>query len=247
MGQKKDEQASSSIADGSGDEESRMLLQAEEDLHQAKEALRQAQEIYDALASRCRKGIRTSRRKKLQKLRSLANQDERVHPNEVNRSAIERREKLQKKAQKRYFFNSLRTEISIEQPAEGLVSLFHDIKSLDQFAKRLRITRRNAIHALKKVGFDVLESIAKEWQNGKSLRDLSEKHGPMPQTISKWIKSTGREIKPRNSNEKYDREQINRWFDAGWTTNKIAKRLGHSWATMQKCYESWWEAKQKPA
>lgn len=247
MGLEIDEQPSSSIADGPDDEESRMLLQAEENLRQAEEAQRQAREIYDALASKIRKRIRVSRRKELQQLRSLANQDERVRPNEVNRSAIERREKPQKKAQKRAFFNSLRTEISIEQPTEGLVSLFQDIKSLDQFAKRLRITRRNAIHALKAVGFDVLESIAKEWENGQSLRNLSEKHGPMPQTISKWIKSTGREIKPRNSNEKYDREQINRWFDAGWTTNKIAKRLGHSWATMQKCYESWWEAKQKRA
>ncbi|WP_050525414.1 helix-turn-helix domain-containing protein [Pseudorhodobacter aquimaris] len=161
--------------------------------------------------------------------------------------ATERQRRFQEQAQKRMFFNRFQSDIIIEEPVDGLVPLFQEVKSLDQFAKRLKITRRDAIYTLKTAGFDVLESIAKEWENGKSLRILSKKHGPTPQTISKWIKSTGRQIKPRNSNEKYDRARINELFDDGWTTNKIAKALNLSWNTVQKCKKSWWEARQRQA
>ncbi|WOI33047.1 hypothetical protein R1T40_19245 [Tritonibacter scottomollicae] len=220
-----------------------MFRQAEENLLQAKEALRLAQEAYDSLASR--RPLRTPawKRKQLQKRRSLTDEGNRTLRREAERRARKRRLKLREQAQKRAFIYSFGADNSIVQPTDELVSLFQEVGSLDQFAKRLAITRRDAIHGLKAAGFDIVENIAKAWEGGKSLRALSQVHGPTPQTLSKWIKSTGRAIKPRNSNQKYDRARLYELFDDGWTTNKIAMTMKLSWATVQRCKTSWWETK----
>ncbi|MBM1817855.1 hypothetical protein [Pseudosulfitobacter pseudonitzschiae] len=173
----------------------------------------------------------------------MTDDEKRARRREAECSATKRRLELLKQAQKRAFIYSFEADISIVRPSDELVSLFQEAGSLDQFAKRLAITRREAIHALKAAGFDVVEDIAREWEGGKSLRVLSKEHGPTPQTISKWIKSTGRTIKPRNSNQKYDRARMYELFDDGWTTNKIATTMKLSWATVQRCKTSWWNAK----
>ena len=117
---------------------------------------------------------------------------------------------------------------------ENLIPLYRSLRSLDQFAKQIKVSRRTAIHLLMLQGLDVFEDLAREWETGSSLRELSTKHGPKPKTIASWIRLTGREIKPRNSNQKYDRRQMNELFDKMWTTNKVAKEMGLSWATVQK-------------
>nr|WP_319249531.1 hypothetical protein [uncultured Celeribacter sp.] len=173
----------------------------------------------------------------------MTDEENRARRREAERRATKRRLELREQAQKRAFIYSLASDVSIVRPTDELVSLFQEVGSLDEFAKRLEITRRGAIHVLKTAGFDVVENIAKAWEGGKSLRALSKEHGPTPQTISKWIKSTGRLIKPRNSNQKYDRARMYELFDDGWTTNKIATTMKLSWATVQRCKTSWWEAK----
>lgn len=225
------------------DEESRMFRQAEANLRQAKEALRLAQEAYDRLASQRPLRIPARRRNQIQNRRSLTEEEKRARRRETERRATKRRLELQEQAQKRAFIYSFGANNSIVQPTDELVSLFQVVGCLDQFAKRLAITRRGAIHVLKAAGFDVVEDIAKAWEGGKSLRALSQEHGPTPQTISKWIKSTGRVIKPRNSNQKYDRARMYGLFDDGWTTNKIATTMELSWATVQRRKTSWWNAK----
>lgn len=116
---------------------------------------------------------------------------------------------------------------------EEIVSLYRELASLDAFAKHLSLTRKTAVYKLRTAGVDVIEEIAVAWQNGLALRHLSAQHGPLPQTISQWIKSTGRQIKPRNSNPKYDPRRLQECFELGWTTNRIAKTMGLSWSTVQ--------------
>lgn len=228
---------------GTTDEEIRMFHQAEENLRQAKEALRLAQEAYDRLASRRPIRIPARKRKQLHNRKSSTDEERRARCREAERRATKRRLELREQAQKRTFIYSFRADNSIVRPTDELVSLFQEAGSLDEFAKRLEITRRGAIHALKAADFDVIEDIAREWECGKSLRVLSQEHGPTPQTLSKWIKSTGRVIKPRNSNQKYDRARMYELFDDGWTTNKIATIMKLSWATVQRCKKSWWDTK----
>lgn len=224
-----------------------MLRHAKDNLLQAKKALRLAQEAYDALASLPPPKLITSRRKQLQRHRSSTGEGAHAQPQKSEPSATKRSLRVQGRSRTPSFYKGFQPDIRIEQPVEELLALFERVQSLDDFARELGITRRNAIHALKSAGIDVFEAIAKDWENGQSLRVLSQKHGPTPQTISNWIKSTGREIKPRNSNEKYNRKRVDELFDDGWTTNKIAKTIKLSWATVQKCKASWWIAKTRQA
>jgi len=119
-------------------------------------------------------------------------------------------------------------------PRDQLVKLFQRSETLDTFAASLGVPRRQSIARLKAAGVDLFENISLEWENGTSLRKLGKKYSVMPQTISNWIKSTGREIKPRNSNKRYDTEQIIAHWEKGWSPNKIAIHLSLSWATVQK-------------
>lgn len=224
-----------------------MLRQAKESLLQAKEALRLAQEAYDVLASLHPPKIITSRRKQLIRRKSSTSEYAHAQRQKNELSAAKASLRIQGRARAPSFYKGFQPDIRIEQPVEELPALFERAKSLDQFARDLGVTRRNAIHALKTAGIDVFEAIAKDWENGQSLRVLSEKHGPTPQTISNWIKSTGREIKPRNSNEKYDRARVYELFDDGCTTNYIATTLELSWATVQKCKGDWWVSKARQA
>ncbi len=236
-----DAHPNSSYVNGQADQGYIKLRQAEDNLRQAKEALLLAQEAYDALNPHSTRWIKASRRKQSQRRRSASKKVESIGHRRCEHSTLKRI--LNGKAPRLSFFNSLQAEVRIDQPAEKLVSLFKGYASLDKFAKRLEITRRDAINCLKAADFDVLESIATEWENGTSLRDLSQKHGPTPQTISKWIKSKGRQIMPRNSNPRYDLDLMHEHFEKSWSTNRIAKEMDLSWATVQKCKNSWWTAR----
>jgi len=121
---------------------------------------------------------------------------------------------------------------------DELLELFQRSETIDVFAASLGIPRRQSIARLKTAGVDIFEDISAEWENGTSLRKLGKKYGVMPQTISNWIKSTGREIKPRNSNKRYDPKQIIAFRLQGWSPNKIAIHMKLSWATVQKTIDN---------
>lgn len=122
---------------------------------------------------------------------------------------------------------------------EVLRAKYRQIDSLDGFAKAMKISRRGAILLLKLNGIDVVEEIALAWEDRVSLRDLSAKHGPITQTISNWIKSTGRQVKPRNSNHRYDLVEMHELFDEKRSTNEIAIKMGRSWKTVQRIRDSY--------
>ena len=121
---------------------------------------------------------------------------------------------------------------------EDLINLFRTTGGIDGFAEQLTVERRRALRWLKKAGVDVFEEIAREWEDGSSLRKLSAKHGPLPKTISNWIKSTGRVVRPRNSNPKYDITKIYSYKKMRWSTNRIALDMGLSWATVQRVIDN---------
>lgn len=123
-------------------------------------------------------------------------------------------------------------------PIEKLEEQYLSGLSIGELAKQFNISRRGVADRLKKVGIDVFEKIAIEWENGASLRELSKAHGPLPTTLSNWIKSTGREIKPRNSKAKIDPEEVRLLRSQGYSTNKIKNKLGVAWATVQKVIDA---------
>lgn len=215
------------------EEETRLHI-VETDLFKAEAELCRAKRAYDELSSlRIRRPLRLTKRKNRAQVQIS---DDQLRSQRIaSETALhERKLVLLKAAEERAFFNSFQNDSAAEISTKRLLALFRKIGSLDHFARHVNLTRRNAINALKIAGVDVIEEIAREWEKGSSLRDLSAKHGPLPQTLSKWVKATGRQIRPRNSNQKYELDRMKELFNRKWTTNRIAISMGLSWATVQK-------------
>lgn len=207
--------------------EEKQLLAADENLKRAKAAYRALEPLRMKQTVHLLSQPRRSRKKLTESEILLAREKE-------EKRSKQWRLGCEKERQEHAFFHSYEEFDTIPIQSEGLVSRFYKIESLDKFAKHINVTRKTAIQMLRNKGLNLIEEIAIAWENGSSLRKLSKLHGPLPQTISKWIKSTGRNMQPRNSNRKYDVELIEKLFDEKCTTNKIAKLLGLSWATVQK-------------
>lgn len=107
------------------------------------------------------------------------------------------------------------------------------LNSVRQTATKLRVSYIQLEKLLAASGINLKQEIAKEWKSGFSLRKLSAKHGAAPQTLSSWIKSTGVEVRSRNSNPRYDEDQLRNFLREGRTTNWIATEMRISWATVQ--------------
>ncbi|MDE9451517.1 helix-turn-helix domain-containing protein [Aliiroseovarius sp. Z3] len=215
------------------------LTEAEQRLlSEAEDNLRRAQAAYDKLAPlRLKETFDVTSPRKLahrQKGRTLAPVESNSQPKDVTKNRETRKFEQHSTARLRalIYGEPSRPSPSME-PAE-LLELYQKVVSIDLFASRLEVTRQTALSLLKSAGKDVVEEISQEWQNGSSLRDLSSKHGPLPQTISRWIKSTGRQIKPRNSNPKYDQSLVLKLSAEKWSINRIATHMGISWATVRR-------------
>jgi hypothetical protein len=203
-------------------------------LRTAEDDLRRAEAAYEALAHLRRKRTLLWRSKRIRRRKKPTAEELKARELLAEEHIRERNQRRKEKAQTDAFLYSIQQNHGVTSSPEDLVTLFKQIGSLDKFAKEIGTTRRSAIRLLKSAGLDVIEYIAKNWDEGESLRVLSSTHGPTPQTISKWIKSTGRRIKPRNGNQKHDLSTMAELFSKKWTTNKIAKTMGLSWATVQK-------------
>lgn len=118
-------------------------------------------------------------------------------------------------------------------PAQAL-GTYRFLKSLDGASACLGVGRRTTIQLLKEAGVDLFEDIALQWDSGVPLRELSRCHGPPPQTISNWIKKTGRTIVPRNANKRYDEAEIIRIYQQFQSANAPARQLELSWSTVRK-------------
>lgn len=213
------------------EEEQRLLSEAEDNL-------RRAQAAYDKLAPlRLKETFEVTSPRKLaqrQKRRTLAPVESNSQPKDVTKNRGTRKFEQRSTARLRTLIYGEPPKASPSMEPPELLELYQKLASIDVFASRLEVTRQTALSLLKSAGKDVVEEISQEWENGSSLRDLSSKHGPLPQTISRWIKSTGRQIKPRNSNPKYDQSLILKLSAEKWSINRIAKHMGISWATVRR-------------
>lgn len=108
-------------------------------------------------------------------------------------------------------------------------SLYTEFESLELVARALDIDRHTAVKALAYAGIDIKDEIAKQWEAGSSLRELHERHGPGCDTISRWIKSTGREVQPRNANRQCDEWLIVETYLKTRSANRCAQAAGVSW------------------
>lgn len=107
--------------------------------------------------------------------------------------------------------------------------LYEDFRSLDRVAQALGRDRRDAVKALATAGIDIREEIAREWDAGRSIRELHEQHGSGCDTISRWIKQAGREVRPRNANKKCDEELIVCTYLKTRSAKRCADAAGVSW------------------
>jgi len=213
---------------GLTEEENLQLGKAEIDL-------KRAQEAYDAVAHLRQKKVAAFVRKFRANRAKPSVLELRIQHIQSERRQEEYSRIKERETQKRTFSNGYkRNDDGNRHPPERLAEIFRQTGKLDLFATQIGTTRRSAIRLLKSSAVDIIEEIALEWEAGTSLRSLSAKHGPLPQTISRWIKSTGRQIKPRNANQKYDQKLMEQLFTQKWSTNKIAIELKCSWATVQK-------------
>lgn len=107
--------------------------------------------------------------------------------------------------------------------------IYEEMPSLDKVAQALGRDRRAAAKALAAAGIDIKEDIAKQWDSGSSLRELHKRHGPGCDTISRWIKSTGREVQPRNANRQCDEALVVETYLKTRSANRCALAAGVSW------------------
>lgn len=105
------------------------------------------------------------------------------------------------------------------------------VKSFHGFAATHSLPRNRAIKALKQAGIDIYEEVARDWDNEVPIRELSRRHGPGRDTIARWIRKTGREIKSGNSNREYDEALIVATYKKTRSANRAAQAAGISWAT----------------
>lgn len=126
---------------------------------------------------------------------------------------------------------------------------YFDMKSIHGVAALHGLERRVALKALKDIGVDVYEEIAREWESGVTIRELSRRHGPSQTAISNWIKKAGRVILPRNANRKHDIELILQVYDETRSCKRAAQAGGVAWATAKNILEKhdrWIESCKRP-
>lgn len=108
---------------------------------------------------------------------------------------------------------------------------YHLVKSFHGFAATHSLSRSRALKVLRQAGIDIYEEVSRDWDDGVPIRELSRRHGPGRDTIARWIRKTGREIKPGNGNRKYDEALIVATYEETRSGNRAAHVAGVSWNT----------------
>lgn len=118
-------------------------------------------------------------------------------------------------------------------PPEAAVvrETFDLVKSFGGLAATHSLDRTQTKRALRDAGIDICEDIARDWDRGISVQELSRRHGVGRDTIARWIRKTGRIVNPRNGNRRYDEALILETFRATRSVNKAAIAAEVSWAT----------------
>lgn len=122
-----------------------------------------------------------------------------------------------------------------ELPPPGTVTeAFESTRSLVAFANVFGLDHASAIRALAAGGIDIYQAVALEWERGCSVRALSAQHGVTRSTIGRWIKKGGRDIRPRNANQKHDEDLIVEVFRDTKSANRAAQAANVHWATARR-------------
>lgn len=108
---------------------------------------------------------------------------------------------------------------------------FKLVKSFGGLASTHSLDHTQTKRALREAGIDICEEIARDWDRGISVQELSRRHGVGRDTIARWIRKTGRIVNPRNGNRRYDEALILETFRATRSVNKAAIASEVSWAT----------------
>lgn len=114
---------------------------------------------------------------------------------------------------------------------EAILDTFAQVKSFGGLAATYSLDHSQTRRALRDAGIDIYEEVARDWDRGTSIQELSRRHGTGRDTIARWIRKTGRNINPRNGNRHYDEALIAKTFREASSVNRAAKAAGVSWAT----------------
>lgn len=201
-------------------------------LAEAKAALRSAQAIIDELEQ----VMRVASLKKMLRERSVRRFTE--AKNKITPVFIPDRQDYPKPASRMLPEPSislsmlLRKSLPPPLPEPGVVrETYNLVKSFYGFAATHSLTGSRALEALKQAGINIIEEVALDWDNGTPIRELSRRHGPGRDTIARWIRKTGREIKPGNGNRTYDEALIVATYKETRSGNRAAQVAGVSWDT----------------
>lgn len=85
------------------------------------------------------------------------------------------------------------------------------------------------------ISFD--EILAEEWRSGESLARLSDRHGPKPETLAKWLKAHGCNVEAGNHARSIDTKELCRIIKVTGSVNRGAKALGIHWKTAKRLYD----------
>lgn len=82
---------------------------------------------------------------------------------------------------------------------EDIIARYELVRSINSFSFGLGISRSEGIKLLKELGIDIYEEVARDWENRVSIQELSRRHGVGRDSISRWIKRTGRKVPRRTA------------------------------------------------
>lgn len=114
---------------------------------------------------------------------------------------------------------------------DELIEQFEQTRSINAFSFNLGLRRSEAIKVLKKHGIDIYEEVARDWERGVPIRELSRRHGVGRDAISRWIKRTGRDVPVANSRKHYSDDVIVQTFKRTSSCNQAASAAGVAWRT----------------
>lgn len=108
---------------------------------------------------------------------------------------------------------------------------FDLVRSFGGLAATHSLDHAQTKRALRDAGIDICEEVARDWDRGISIHELSRRHGTGRDTIARWIRKTGRKINPRNGNRRCDEALIVKTYGETNSVNKAAIAAGVAWDT----------------
>lgn len=114
---------------------------------------------------------------------------------------------------------------------------FKELGTLKGLAEKYALTPKMAKTILKAYGISLDTVLARDWNSGMSLEQMSARHGAQPETISKWLKAAGVEIQPGNHKRGVDLDRLKQLSGKGGTYNRAARELGIHWQTVKRLRE----------